>query len=349
MDATYSYITIKNSTAIKGLLIFLIVLGHNMIFTYYLEPFQGMGYLYCFHIQSFFILPFLYGSKPLSKNRIVNYFIRLYWPYIILTILMSVGYYTIYLKNGFDFKGVLRMCVTGDVNLIKQYCGIQIFWFMPAMFSLFVLKDYYYYSSRIAKSILLLLSCSANVFLFLAMYNGYYYKISSNIQSYLPFGIYMGVSYLIFGVSVRWIIFRLLTKNRNISIYLMILFFICSIIYFLNVRLMHLYTVLILLKIIMPVVFMLILWYYSNYFVKNRIWEKLGDKTFPIYLLHPFIGYVLYWVVSEYFQISLFWAIITQIVMLSVSYYLSVGLYRMNRLRMLLLPRSFSDIKSSFN
>ena len=232
MDSTISYIKTSESTAIKGFLIFLIILGHNMIFTHYTEPVQGMGYLYCFHIQAFFILPFLYGAKPLTKERLANYFIRLYWPYLLLTTILSVIYSNFYLQKEFDFWGILRMFITGDVDLIKQYCGIQIFWFMPAMFSLSVLKDWFYNSNKVVRAVLLLFSCIANVFLFLASDYGYYYEISTDIRSVIPFGLYLGISYLVFGVFVRWIVGKLKEREIKCCPYLIIIFIGCSFLYF---------------------------------------------------------------------------------------------------------------------
>lgn len=348
MDSAISYIKTSESVAIKGLLIFLIVLGHNMVFTYYTEPIQGMGYLYCFHIQSFFILPFLYGSKPLTKKRFVNYFIRLYWPYLLLTTILSVIYSNLYLQKEFDLWGILRMYVTGDVDLIKQYCGIQIFWFMPAMFSLSVLKDWFYNSNKVVRAVLLLLSYIANVFLFLASDYGYYYEISADIRSVIPFGLYLGISYLVFGVFVRWIVGKLKELEIKCSPYLIIGFIGCSFLYFINELSFHEQMIHVALLIVMPIIFMLILWYNGRHIQHLSFMEKAGDKTFPMYIIHPFIGYILYGFIVRYAQISLFWAIVTQIMMFWGSYYLSVGLYKMDRIRKILLPRSFSELKSVF-
>ena len=348
MDSTISYIKISESIAIKGLLIFLIVLGHNMIFTYYAEPIQGMGYLYCFHIQAFFILPFLYGAKPLSKKRLANYFIRLYWPYLLLTTILSVAYSNFYLQKEFDLWGILRLYVTGDVDLIKQYWGIQIFWFMPAMFSLSVLKDWFYNSNKVVQVVLLLLSCIANVFLFLASDYGHYYEISACIRSVVPFGLYPGISYLVFGVFVRWIVGKLKERKIECSSYLIIVFIGCSFLYFMNRLSFHEQMIHVFLLIAMPIIFMLILWYNGRYIQRLFFMEKAGDKTFPMYIIHPFIGYILYGFVVKYAHISLFWAIVAQIVMFWGSYYLSVGLYKVDRMRRILLPRSFSELKSVF-
>ena len=348
MDSTISYIKTSESTAIKGFLIFLIILGHNMIFTHYTEPVQGMGYLYCFHIQAFFILPFLYGAKPLTKERLANYFIRLYWPYLLLTTILSVIYSNFYLQKEFDFWGILRMFITGDVDLIKQYCGIQIFWFMPAMFSLSVLKDWFYNSNKVVRAVLLLFSCIANVFLFLASDYGYYYEISTDIRSVIPFGLYLGISYLVFGVFVRWIVGKLKEREIKCCPYLIIIFIGCSFLYFMNELSSHEQMIHVALLIVMPVIFMLILWYNGRHIQHLFFMEKAGDKTFPMYIIHPFIGYMLYAFVVKYTHISLLCAIVVQIVMFWGSYYLSVGLYRVDRIRKILLPRSFSELKSVF-
>ena len=341
MESMVSYIKTNESVAIKGLLIFLIVLGHNMFFIYYLESVQVQNYLYCFHIQAFFLLPFLYGAKPLTKKRLANYFIRLYWPYLLLTTILSVIYSNFYLQKELDFLGILRMYVTGDVSLIKQYCGVQIFWFMPAMFSLSVLRDWFYYSNKVVQAVLLLLSCIANVFLFLASDYGHYYEISADIRSVVPFGLYSGISYLVFGVFVRWIVGKLKERKIKCSPYLMIVFIGCSFLYFINELSFHEQMIHVFLLIVMPVIFMLILWYNGRYIQRLFFMEKAGDKTFPMYIIHPFIGYVLYGFVVKYTQISLLWAIVAQIVMFFGSYYLSVGLYKMDRVRKILLPRSF--------
>lgn len=348
MVVTDSYIKKEESTAIKGFLIFLIILGHNMVFTYYAEPVQGMGYLYCFHIQAFFILPFLYGTRPLSEKRLTNYFIRLYWPYLLLTTILSVVYYNFYLQKNFNFLGILRMYVTGDVSLIKQYCGVQIFWFMPAMFSLSVLKDWFYDSNKVVQVVLLLLSCIANVVLFLSLNQESYYEISAHIRSIVPFGLYVGMSYLVFGVLVRWIIEQLSKRKINYHLGLLFVFIGCSVLYFMNTLLYHKSLIHIFLLIVMPIIFMLILWYNGKAIRHLFFMEKAGDKTFPMYIIHPFIGYILYGFIVRYAQISLFWAIVTQIMMFLGSYYLSVGLYKVDKIRKILLPRSFLELKSVF-
>ena len=147
MKDSTSLISINESTALKGLLIFLIVLGHNMIFTYCVLPYNGMAYLYSFHIQAFFILPFLYDSKILNVKRIKDYFFRLYWPFIIISIILYICRIIYNKPVEYNIVELIQMWFTGNPQLIKQLCGIQILWFMPVMCSLCIIKDLYYQSN----------------------------------------------------------------------------------------------------------------------------------------------------------------------------------------------------------
>ena len=59
----------KDSLAIKGLVILLIILGHNKLISCEHLPFL-FGYLYTFHVGVFFILPTFYDIK---KRNWVKY------------------------------------------------------------------------------------------------------------------------------------------------------------------------------------------------------------------------------------------------------------------------------------
>ena len=61
------------SVAIKGFLTFLIVLGHNAVFT---KSLQGLfDYLYTFHVLIFFILPFFYRGEGRGSVTFKNSFL----------------------------------------------------------------------------------------------------------------------------------------------------------------------------------------------------------------------------------------------------------------------------------
>ena len=79
----------------KGILILLIVLGHNSILC---KPsieadhfYICRSWLYTFHVWAFFVLPFLYGCKELNLVDIVKHakrnFIKLLVPYLWISVL----------------------------------------------------------------------------------------------------------------------------------------------------------------------------------------------------------------------------------------------------------------------
>lgn len=77
-SSTTSKMHHEESTAIKGLLMLLIMLGHNWMLTH--NPETGVrllwkDWVYCFHVYCFFILPWFYGYK-LNSGRVYNAF----WP-----------------------------------------------------------------------------------------------------------------------------------------------------------------------------------------------------------------------------------------------------------------------------
>ena len=57
------YIDRNQSETIKGILILLIVFGHNHVLCPNTEIGGMMDYLYLFHIAGFFILPFFYKTN----------------------------------------------------------------------------------------------------------------------------------------------------------------------------------------------------------------------------------------------------------------------------------------------
>lgn len=84
-------VSIDESNSIKGLLISLVVLGHNTIFSS-IVPESIYYFLYSFHVACFFILPFFYDLKGENTvmGGVIKYFKRLYWPYVWCFVLLSI-------------------------------------------------------------------------------------------------------------------------------------------------------------------------------------------------------------------------------------------------------------------
>ena len=150
-----NYISLNRdeSAAIKGLLMFLIILGHNAVFTNSLKG--SFNYLYTFHVLCFFVLPFMYGKteqKPFKQSFKKN-FIRLYYPFILFfTILSLLSYFTggneidlnkistTGIGNNNYFIGFTSTLITGNKYLIDHFTSFQYLWFLPVMFSMNLIK-----------------------------------------------------------------------------------------------------------------------------------------------------------------------------------------------------------------
>lgn len=318
-NSNISLLTIPESLAIKGFLIILIALGHNMFFTYTTVPVQFMGYIYCFHIQAFFILPFLYGRKKPGLKRFMDYFARLYWPYIIITTVLYCCYYIVYQHNQFSMVDLLSIWIFSD-NL-KQYCGIQILWFMPAMFSLLVLKDIFYALNKPAKAVVLLISAITLVLSLLSQDWGRFYNLFQvGIFSHIPFMLCSAMGYLVIGVATRRVIDCVLISKLSLS-HLFILWIILTIFYFLDVLLWNRNIILLsLIMAVFPTLFVVVLYRLRDKLQNSSCLKKLGDASFHIYIAHPFIGYVMFFIIMDFQSYMLPY----KIIIIAVSLFLMI-------------------------
>ena len=74
------YIDRDTSSVIKGVLIILIVMGHNKVLCS--TDNKGADYLYLFHVICFFILPFFYDTKKeITVKRLCDIVVRNWIPY----------------------------------------------------------------------------------------------------------------------------------------------------------------------------------------------------------------------------------------------------------------------------
>ena len=346
-----SLLSREESTAIKGLLIILIVLGHNKFFTTLTEPIQAMGYLYNFHIQSFFILPFLYGSKKLTWRRIGNSAIKLLWPYILVSTLLYLGYYVYFSGHSFHLAELFRLWGVGNGPLLMKFCGIQILWFLPAMFALTIIKDYYYQSGHTMRLILLLLSSVAMIpELFGIVYNRHLPLVQSLFEwtQWIPFSMFRAMSYLLFGVLIRRIILSLSPGSIPSSL-LWTTWTLLSVIYFGNVVVYNnnLF-VNMALRLAFPVLFFIIINHYKAALGNLRILLRFGNNSYPIYLFHPFLGYILI-VVLEGFGDYVTWlqwliAAASMVTIIWLSLIAAEFLGRYQRIHNFIFPTRLSDI-----
>ena len=138
MNIEQSLISKRDSTLLKGILILLIMLGHNSIL---MQERAIFNYLYHFHVYVFLLLPFLYNVPKFTFERVKKDFVHIYKPYTIIFIIL-VLINTFVLKERFNFTQVMYAYISGNEYMLKANIGASFLWFMPTMFSLLLLRNW---------------------------------------------------------------------------------------------------------------------------------------------------------------------------------------------------------------
>lgn len=132
------YISKDDSSAIKGLLTILIIIGHNHIMAPKTSPL--MAYLYTFHVTCFFILPWLYNNKKKLTVKTLGSIIYRNWiPYIIFFV-FSLGVFTVLESKHPDIAELFSAFIIGSQKLLKENVGVLFLWFLPTFCTFSILK-----------------------------------------------------------------------------------------------------------------------------------------------------------------------------------------------------------------
>lgn len=317
-----SYLTREQSSAIKGALMLLIMLGHNHI----LAPIGGelFSYLYNFHIFGFFILPFLYNKKlPLDIKVVVNNFVKNWVPYIVFFIFCYFIYHIIILKSKIDIIEILYGIVSANESTIKDITGFGFLWFLPAYYamSLFMMlfenKNKYIY--------ILIFTVG-----FLLNYNLHY--THNYLFSNIPFALIQGFYYLTFGFITK----LLLDRIKNIQYIGTFIFCSISILYwFSNIKEI---------RYIFPISGFLFIYSISNLLSKLSFLIKIGVYSFPIYLVHV----IIYNILEQILPNNILYGFIDFLLTLAISMFIAYGMVNINFIRKLILPKDWNDYKSLY-
>lgn len=345
----------EESGAIKGLLIFLIILGHNAIFTQSLSG--AFEYLYMFHVQVFFIIPFMYKTtKSISySDSIRKNFVRLYYPFILFFLFLSLLFFisngsnvdlnklNIAYDSDSDLYYFINTLITGNFYLIDYFAGFQYLWFLPVMFSMSVIKDV----ANNKKHLSILLSivglfCYLMFFVFLYK-TPYDRNINFLIMQFSPFALLQGIGAFFLGnISL------LIMNNKHIkyiNIICSIIFIVMSIIYIVKINNntfdrcdLWVY------RFFMPLLFINFIYYLREHIAKSEILKKIGEYSFPIFLIHPPLCAIAYIICNKFFEINIMYGIFIQLFVTYISYCLSVLWYKITPLRKKTLPRSLEEL-----
>ena len=322
MDNNASLVTRDQSSAIKGILMLLIMLGHNHI----LAPNGGQlfNYLYSFHIYGFFILPFLYNKRrPLDKNLFLNNFIRMWVPYIVFFLFCYFIYHLLLLKNGVDFLEIIYGIIIANEKTIKEITGFGFVWFLPAYFSMSLFMMLFEKTNKINYLIILFVGLLLN-------FNIYYTR--NYIYSSVPFALVQGFYYFTFGFLTK----LLLDNVPKIKYIGAIIFLISSVFYwFLDSKDM---------RYIFPVSAFLFIYSICNFLSRIPFLIEIGKLSFPIYLVHVFV----YNFFEQILPNTILFGYIDFLATLIVSILISYLIVKINVIRKLILPNDWNDFKSFF-
>lgn len=319
------------STALKGFLICLVVLGHNKFFTqiFSLGCFE---WLYTFHVSAFFILPFFYSDHDFSFNRIWRYFKRLFWPYTYMFIILFL--INSFLNNVIIDLGVIESYVTGNFYKLRYYTGFQYLWFLPAMFSMLCFKDIFTSSRKLIKVLILIIGALFFLFCWVFLYHSPYNKsINVHLFDFSVFSFMLGLSMFFLGSATSF-----LMKKKIHPL-------VCS--FFLALSL------LIILVAIDTPYYDYILWFsrticpfmgfallYNVDWYNNSLFRILGKFSLPIYIFHQPINTVICSVMQHISICSVMQLIVSFILVVSMTFLVTKVILSSERVRNVLFPRT---------
>lgn len=339
------FISREESAAIKGLLIFFIVLGHNFIFA---ECFGGShGYWYTFNVACFFILSFFYPAKKLTKERLINNFVRMYCPYICFFLTLFVINFLCTSRGivlsqneqigSMTISGFFVALVNGGVDWLPTYIVFQYLWFLPAMFAFTILKEILLGGGNFLKIILLTLGGGAYVFLYVFMYHAPYpMTVNKTIEAFSLFAVFQGLAF----VFLSYITHKASYYFQNVWI-ASILFLLFTYLYF-NHNSRELVWCM---RAIMPIITFIILLGFKEHIAKSKILRTCGIYSLQIYLVQTPICAVVYTIAKRYLPMdSIAVALSSQVLIFVLSCLIGFLLTKIPITNRLLFPRSLSDL-----
>ena len=196
---------------LKGLLILLIVVGHNRYFSSLsISLFLN---LYSFHVLGFLFLPFIHPPKDLTWRNVRDYLVRYYVPFILFYVFACILYFMTFTRecsiSAFLWK-TLVSAIVASPELVKEMSGFQMFWFLPALFSLVVFRMAYGARKGVSRYVLL------SVFILCHFFVG---GLPVILKRYIPFGLHIACYCVVPGLLAKLAMARLANvKNIHVLI-----------------------------------------------------------------------------------------------------------------------------------
>jgi fucose 4-O-acetylase-like acetyltransferase len=179
--------SVTDINAVKGFFICLIVLGHITVFSKHFLPVFNVVYNY--HVASFFFLSFLLSRTARSESFVADRMVRYLVPFYAFVIGISVLYYLIYVRESNENTALWAAnvgiaMITGSEEFLDRACGLRALWFLPALFSLTVVKYVYDNSKPLVRGLILIAALAVHLLIGTA---------SADTKALIPFGIHIAL------------------------------------------------------------------------------------------------------------------------------------------------------------
>jgi fucose 4-O-acetylase-like acetyltransferase len=129
--------------ATKGWMLLLIVLGHDSVLTARVPNLFPI--VNNFHVLGFLLLPFVSTAPRASRALVVDRAVRYLVPYVVFALLATVAHRVLY-SDGTTLSAWLLEAATailrGNPHPLKHTTGFLAFWFLPALFSVTLLRSF---------------------------------------------------------------------------------------------------------------------------------------------------------------------------------------------------------------
>lgn len=328
-ESRTSLITKNSSTGWKGLLILLIVLGHTSLLCKYgaggNDYYVWRQWLYEFHVQAFFILPFLYGCKKMDAGQFISetkkIFVRFYIPYIWIVGACMI----IQLQLGIlgDYGKAIWAVIIGSQGMLHEYLGFHFPWFLPTMFSVILIRNLYYNVTWIGKCLIV----GVVILAYLTNYVA--------VVKYIPCNFVNAVRYAALGILVRFVI----TMHPPL-VYLkwgcVLLFVLFSVAFFSYLEIQSGLRVII--NMVIPLSFGCIVCAFQKY-ADMPFLRLVGKHSLQIYMFHIIVYNMLLYLSLRLFSPSLTLGIVLYTLTVFISLGMATIIERTPCMKKILFPR----------
>ena len=344
-----SLISRDESSAIKGLLMLLIIFGHtSMVTTDFATGDRTYlwKWLYTFHVFVFFILPFIYGYKR-KRNVVegggrIDYqevilesrrnFVKLFIPYMWFCVISGILFISV---GGGEFnpRGMVYAFVFGNQSALGQYFGFNLLWFLPAMLALLTLRSIYYNSNKYVRISIVAIS--------LILWGLWFFRVFdiSVASTYVPFAISQGFYFIIFGLLSRWLIEKH-WPNKYVIPVVLLLIALFTWIDWKPIKLPHfsLYAVM---RMLMPVLVFMFLYVFRNLLSKSKLLKLIGTYSLQIYLIHVFIINALNVLFLHFTKESVGLGVVIYVITIIISIVLAMIMVKVPIINKILFPKEW--------